>query len=70
MVAGVLLLMAVASPAVAQAHAYNAGFSLSTLFAIGALSLLPLLLMTATSFAKIAVVLSLLRNAIAVGIGA
>jgi type III secretion protein R len=61
-----LLLLAGASPAAAQAHAYNAGFSLSTLLAIGALSLLPLLLMTATSFAKIAVVLSLLRNAFGV----
>ncbi len=45
---------------------HAAGLSGSTLLAIGALSLLPLLLMAATSFAKIMVVLSLLRNALGV----
>jgi type III secretion protein R len=38
--------------------------SLTTLLAIGALALLPLLLIAATSFAKLAVVLTLLRNAL------
>lgn len=38
--------------------------SLTTLLAIGAVALLPLLLIAATSFAKLAVVLSVLRNAL------
>jgi type III secretion protein R len=38
--------------------------SLTTLLAVGALALLPLLLIAATSFAKLAVVLSVLRNAL------
>jgi type III secretion protein R len=38
--------------------------SATTLLALAALSLLPLLLMTATSFVKVAVVFSLLRNAL------
>jgi type III secretion protein R len=38
--------------------------SLTTLLAIGALALLPLLLIAATSFAKLAVVLTVLRNAL------
>jgi type III secretion protein R len=38
--------------------------SLTTLLAIGALALLPLLLIAATSFAKLAVVLTLVRNAL------
>ncbi|MFI5306542.1 MAG: EscR/YscR/HrcR family type III secretion system export apparatus protein [Polyangiales bacterium] len=44
----------------------SSGLSLTTLLAIGALSLLPLLLMVTTSFVKISVVLSLLRNALGV----
>ena len=40
--------------------------TLSTVLVLVALGLVPLLLMTATSFAKIAVVLSLLRNALGV----
>jgi len=44
----------------------SSGISWSTLLAIGALALVPLLLMVATSFVKIAVVLSLLRNALGV----
>jgi type III secretion protein R len=42
----------------------SAAVSLPTLLAIGALALLPLLLVSATSFAKLAVVFSLLRNAL------
>jgi type III secretion protein R len=38
--------------------------SLTTLLAIGALALLPLLLIAATSFAKLAVVFTILRNAL------
>lgn len=38
--------------------------SLSTLLALGALALLPLLLIAATSFAKMAIVFSVLRNAL------
>jgi type III secretion protein R len=44
----------------------SSGLSLTTLLAIGALSLLPLLLMVTTSFVKISIVLSLLRNALGV----
>jgi type III secretion protein R len=42
----------------------SAALSLPTLLAIGAFALLPLLLISATSFAKLAVVFSLLRNAL------
>jgi type III secretion protein R len=44
----------------------DGGSSLTTIVVLAALALVPLLLMTATSFAKIAVVLSLLRNALGV----
>jgi type III secretion protein R len=47
----------------AEEHAV-AGFSLGTLLAIAALAVLPLLLIAATSFAKLAIVFSLLRNAL------
>ena len=44
----------------------NDGGSLTTIVVLAALALVPLLLMTATSFAKISVVLSLLRNALGI----
>ena len=52
-------------PAIARAddHA-GAGLSLGTLLAIAAFAVLPLLLIAATSFAKLAIVFSLLRNAL------
>src|SRR6476661_5832042 len=52
-------------PAIARAddHA-TAGLSLGTLLAIAAFAVLPLLLIAATSFAKLAIVFSLLRNAL------
>jgi type III secretion protein R len=43
------------------------GLSLSTVLAVAAFALLPLLLISATSFAKLAVVFSLLRNALGAG---
>jgi type III secretion protein R len=45
---------------------HGGALSVTALLALGALSLLPLLMMAATSFVKIAVVLSLLRNALGV----
>lgn len=55
-----------ASEARAQASGASAG-SLTTLLAVGALTALPFLFMTTTSFVKIAVVFSLLRNALGTG---
>jgi type III secretion protein R len=53
-------------PALARAddHSATAGFSLGTLLAIAAFAVLPLLLIAATSFAKLTIVFSLLRNAL------
>jgi type III secretion protein R len=53
-------------PAASGAAQSRGGFSTATLLAIVAFTLLPLLLMTATSFVKLVVVLSLLRNALGV----
>ena len=60
----VLLLPATAA---AQPQDGAGGLSLTTLLALGALSLLPFLLMTATSFVKLSIVLSVLRNAFGAG---
>jgi type III secretion protein R len=59
------LVCALLVPAIARAddHA-TAGFSLGTLLTIAAFGVLPLLLIAATSFAKLAIVFSLLRNAL------
>src|SRR3954462_14387120 len=53
-------------PALARAddHSATAGFSLGTLLAIAAFAVLPLLLIAATSFAKLTIGFSLLRNAL------
>jgi type III secretion protein R len=63
--AGLLVLAGllwVAAPVQAQ-DGGGGGLSLTTLLALGAFSLLPFLLMTATSFVKLSVVLGVLRSA-------
>ena len=58
--------LGLASVARAQADA-EAPQSLVTLVAIGALAILPFLFMTTTSYVKISVVFSILRNALGTG---
>ena len=66
--AGVLFVVVVLVPASAFAQSGSfAGQSIVTLVALGVLSLLPFLFMTTTSFVKIAVVFSILRNALGTG---
>jgi len=66
-VAPALLLLA-ATPALASAQDDSfASRPLVTLLALGALTILPFVFMTATSFVKISVVLSILRNALGTG---
>lgn len=59
--------LAIAPLAAAQAEPSGAPQPVVTLLAIGALTLLPFLFMTTTSFVKIAVVFSILRNALGTG---
>jgi type III secretion protein R len=56
-----------ASPALAQAPPAAPSQPVVTLLAVGALGAIPFLFMTATSYAKIAVVFSILRNALGTG---
>lgn len=68
-VLGVLLVIGTAAPAEAQDGAATASSSQSvtTLLAVGALAVVPLLLMVTTSYVKIAVVFSILRNGLGTG---
>ncbi len=63
----VLALFALASTARAQAAVDAPSQPVVTIVAIGALTLIPFLFMTTTSFVKISVVFSILRNAIGTG---
>ncbi|MAQ16806.1 MAG: hypothetical protein CMN30_18690, partial [Sandaracinus sp.] len=62
-----LLSAALPSVAAAQDTGSFASRPLISLFALAALTLLPFLFMTTTSFVKISVVLSILRNALGTG---
>jgi type III secretion protein R len=61
------LVLGLAAPAAAQGASGGPSQPLTTLIAVGALAVVPLLLMTTTSFVKIAVVFSILRNGLGTG---
>lgn len=64
---GFVLIVGVGTTAFAQTEPIASSSPLITLLTIGALTALPLLFMTSTSFVKIAVVFSILRNALGTG---
>ncbi len=65
--AGAAILLGFSAPAEAQGAASSGSQSFTTLIAVGALALVPIVLMTTTSFVKIAVVFSILRNGLGTG---